>query len=238
MDDISKDLSRRLFHQVLGSEAAEKIGEDKLLMQTESLETLMTMYQCAITKLKARIAVVTAEFEITKHRNPVEYVESRIKKPGHILEKLHRKGFDVSVESIVYNLNDVAGIRLICSFVDDIYEVADMLLKDDTFTLVETVDYIKNPKPNGYRSLHLVIEVPIVFSNNVQKMKVEVQIRTIAMDFWASLEHQIYYKKNMSDGKIVKELKECADTIYSTDLKMQKIRKKLNADAEEPQTIK
>ncbi len=235
MDRTSKNLSKKLFRQVSKINELDEAEQDKLLLQTESLETLMTMYRCAITKLRARIDVVTAEFEINSNRNPVEYVESRIKKPAHIIEKLQRKGVALSLDSIIYNLNDVAGIRLICSFVDDIYEVAEMLLKDTTFTLVETVDYIKNPKPNGYRSLHLVVEVPIVFSNAVQKMRVEVQIRTIAMDFWASLEHQIYYKKSHSINgeEIVKELKECADTIYSTDLKMQEIRKKLNSQQPE-----
>lgn len=231
MDKIDKNLSKKLLKHVSKLNELDENAQDMLLMQTESLETLMTMYQCAITKLRARIEVVTAEFEINKHRNPVEYIESRIKKPAHIIEKLHRKGVEISVDSIIYNLNDVAGIRLICSFVDDIYEVADMLLKDTTFTLVETVDYIKNPKPNGYRSLHLVVEVPIVFSNAVQKMRVEVQIRTIAMDFWAQLEHQMHYKKAHSekDEQIVKELKDCADTIYQTDLKMQALREKLNS---------
>lgn len=226
---MDKELSRKFFHQVIAGNKMVEKEADKLFVQTESLETLMTMYQCAITKLRARIEVVTAEFEITQKRNPVEYVESRIKKPLHIMEKLQRKGFDFGIESIVYNLNDVAGVRLICSFVDDIYKVADMLLADEAYTLIEKVDYIKNPKPNGYRSLHLVIEVPIVFSNIVQKMKVEVQIRTIAMDSWASLEHQIHYKKEIteSDALVVRELKECADVIYSTDVKMQEIRKKL-----------
>lgn len=228
---MDESISKKFFHKVVTSGTLAENDAEKLFVQTESLETLMTMYRCAITKLRARIDVVTAEFEINEKRNPVEYVESRIKKPFHIMEKLQRKGFDFSIESIVYNLNDVAGIRLICSFVDDIYRVADMLLADETYTLIEKVDYIKSPKQNGYRSLHLIIEVPIVFSNIVQKMKVEVQIRTIAMDFWATLEHQIHYKQNKSekDEEVVKELKECADVIYTTDVRMQKIRKKLQS---------
>lgn len=226
---MDKELSRKFFQRVLTGNALREADTEKFIVQTESLDTLLTMYQCAVTKLRARIDVVTAEFEITENRNPLEYVESRIKKPLHIMEKLQRKGFEFSIESIVYNLNDVAGIRLVCSFIDDIYRIADMLLTDDTYTLVEKVDYIKNPKPNGYRSLHLIIEVPVIFSQNVQKMKVEVQIRTIAMDFWASLEHQIHYKRDFEkkDEDIVRELKECADVIYSTDVRMQEIQKRL-----------
>ena len=226
---IENDEMKEVYQRLLAGTLMEAEA-DNLFVQTQSLETLMTMYQCAITKLCARIDVVKAEYEIKHHRNPVEYVETRIKKPLHILEKLNRKGYDFSLESIVYNLNDVAGIRLVCSFLDDIYQVADMILHDETFKLVERVDYIKSPKASGYRSLHLIIEVPIIFSDVVQKMKVEVQLRTMAMDFWATLEHQIYYKKEISDAdkKIATELKECADVIYETDRRMHAIREKLN----------
>ena len=171
------------------------------------------------------------EFQNTTERNPIDNIKARIKKPMSIYEKLIRRGFPVTLDSILYNLHDVAGIRVICPFIDDIYTVADMLIAQDDITLIQRKDYIKNPKPNGYRSLHLVVEVPIFLSTGKQMMKVEVQIRTIAMNFWASLEHQIHYKKSQDDVEdVVSQLTNCANVIYETDMKMQNIRKQLEAE--------
>jgi putative GTP pyrophosphokinase len=149
-----------------------------------------------------------------------------------ILEKLKRQGNEINLASIEENLNDVAGIRVICSFVDDIYDVARMLAKQDDIRVLQVKDYIKNPKPNGYRSYHMIVEVPVFFSQEKRPMRVEVQIRTVAMDFWASLEHKIRYKKNLPDAEeIAAELLECANTIAATDQKMLAIREKMKAES-------
>ncbi|MCC2789294.1 GTP pyrophosphokinase family protein [Eubacterium ventriosum] len=189
---------------------------------------LMTYYECAILEVKTKLDVLNKEFQANELRNPIETIKTRIKSPASIMEKLERKGFELSVQSIKDNLDDVAGIRVICSFVDDIYKVADMLTNQDDIKILSKKDYIRNPKKNGYRSLHLVVEIPIFLSNEKKPMRVEVQIRTIAMDFWASLEHEIHYKKfSNSNVEAVKQLTECADVIYETDMKMLKIRKNL-----------
>ena len=197
------------------------------------LNEMLMMYRCAIREISTKLEVINEEFQVKRRRNPIEYMKSRVKTPDSIFKKLERKGFEVSLESARENLNDIAGIRVVCSFVDDIYTLADMLIRQDDITLIEKKDYIKNPKKNGYRSLHIVLEVPVFFSNYIERMKVEVQIRTIAMDFWASLEHKLYYKKDLegADIAIISELKNCADIIASTDTKMQDIRDKLEANA-------
>lgn len=199
----------------------------------DEFRMLMTYYECAILEVRTKLDVLNNEFKANKQRNPIETIKSRIKSPTSIIEKLERKGFELSVESVKNNLDDVAGIRVICSFVDDIYKVAKMLTKQDDIRVISEKDYIKNPKKNGYRSLHLVIEIPIFLSDEKKPMRVEVQIRTIAMDFWASLEHEIHYKKfEVPNVEAVAQLAECADVIYETDMKMMGIRKKLFEDEE------
>jgi len=169
-----------------------------------------------------------------KIRNTNETIKARIKSPDSLYEKLERKGFEKSIDSIRNNIYDVAGVRVICPFIDDIYKVADMLSTQDDIRIISRKDYIKNPKKNGYRSLHLVVEIPIFLSKEKKPVLVEVQIRTIAMNFWASLEHQIHYKKfSNSNVDSVKKLAECADTIYETDLKMLNIRRDLIDNEEE-----
>ena len=201
---------------------------DVWVNEARQFRMAMMMYACAIREVKTKLEVLNDELSIKNQRNPIEMIKSRVKKPMSILEKLQRRGLPVSVESMVKNLDDVAGIRIICSFVDDIYKVADMLTNQDDIKILSKKDYIKNPKKNGYRSLHLVVEIPIFLSNEKKPMRVEVQIRTIAMDFWASLEHEIHYKKfSNSNVEAVKQLTECADVIYETDMKMLKIRKNL-----------
>lgn len=209
--------------------------KEELVKQFEGLDStfseikmLMTYYECAILEVKTKLDVLNKEFQANELRNPIETIKARIKSPASIMEKLERKGFELSVQSIKDNLDDVAGIRVICSFVDDIYKVADMLTNQDDIKILSKKDYIRNPKKNGYRSLHLVVEIPIFLSNEKKPMRVEVQIRTIAMNFWASLEHEIHYKKfSNSNVEAVKQLTECADVIYETDMKMLKIRKNL-----------
>ena len=203
---------------------------DVWINEARQFRMAMMMYACAIREVKTKLEVLNDELSIKNQRNPIEMIKSRVKKPMSILEKLQRRGLPVSVESMVKNLDDVAGIRIICSFVDDIYEVAEMLVRQDDVTVIAIKDYIKNPKPNGYRSLHYVVIIPIFLSSGKEYMKVEVQIRTIAMNFWASLEHQMHYKQFDNDDmpEIVKQLTECAENIYQTDVRMQEIREDIH----------
>jgi putative GTP pyrophosphokinase len=201
-----------------------EVVEEKI----EEINETLLLYRSAIKEVKTKLDILDDELKIRRKRNPIEYMKSRVKTPGSIMEKLRRRGFEMSIESAKKNLNDIAGIRVICSFVGDIYDIAEMLTRQDDIKLIEEKDYIKNPKPNGYRSLHLVVEVPIFFSDHEELVRVEVQIRTIAMDFWASLEHKLYYKKSgESPAHITQDLKECADLIASTDMRMQDIQKEV-----------
>lgn len=210
-------------------DSREKVISPELVGEKidEMNETLLT-YRSAIKEVKTKLDILDDELKIKRKRNPIEYMKSRVKTPRSIMDKLRRKDFEMSIESAKKNLNDIAGIRVICSFVGDIYDIAKMLIRQDDITLIEEKDYIKNPKSNGYRSLHLVIEVPIFFSEHVEPVRVEVQIRTIAMDFWASLEHKLYYKTS-GEGPlhITQDLKECADLIASTDMRMQDIQREV-----------
>lgn len=198
--------------------------------QAEKFRELMMMYTCAIKEVQTKIEVLSEEFKVRSQRNPIGTIKSRIKHPMSIFEKAKRKGYGLTFDNIKNNMNDIAGVRVICPFIEDIYAVAEMLTNQDDIKMIQIKDYIQHPKDNGYRSLHIVVEVPIFLSNRKEYMRVEVQIRTIAMDFWASLEHQIHYKKNdeSEDASIMRELKECADTIYATDKKMESIRRKLD----------
>ena len=199
--------------------------------QARQFQQALMRYTCAIREVKTKLEVLNDELSVKNQRNPIEMIKSRVKKPKSIVEKLQRRGFEISLESMEKNLDDVAGIRIICSFLDDIYEVADMLIRQDDVKVIAVKDYIQNPKPNGYRSYHMIIEIPVFFSDSKKPIRVEVQIRTIAMDFWASLDHQLKYKKSFIDdnGEISEELKQCAEVIAGTDVKMLEIRKKIEA---------
>lgn len=189
---------------------------------------LMMWYKCALMEVETKLNVLNTEFKLRHSRNPFESIKSRLKTPDSIIEKLQRKGLEISAESVEENLFDIAGIRVICSFPDDIYTTAALLAKQDDVRVLEEKDYFKNPKPNGYRSLHLILEVPIFLSEEKKYMKVEVQFRTIAMDFWASLEHKLKYKKGLEDQEtIFGELKACADEIAALDQRMQAIRDRI-----------
>ena len=203
---------------------------DILVSQARQFQQVMMMYICAIREVKTKLEVLNDELSVRNQRNPIEMIKSRVKKPMSIVEKLQRRGLPISLESMVDHLDDVAGIRVICSFVDDIYEVADMLVRQDDITVVAIKDYIKNPKPNGYRSYHMIVEIPVFFSDCKKPMRVEVQIRTIAMDFWASLDHQLKYKKEVVNEKeISEELRQCAEVIAQTDQKMYEIRQQIES---------
>ena len=189
-------------------------------------DVLMMRYDSAIREVKTKLQILNDELSLTQ-QSPISSISARRKKTYSIVEKLERQGLPITLESIEKNLHDVAGIRVICSFVDDIYNVADMLKRQDDLTVIQIKDYIKNPKPNGYRSFHMIVEVPVFFSNEKHAMQVEVQIRTVAMDFWATLEHQIKYKQDIPNQEaIIEELRQCADTISETDERMLGIREK------------
>lgn len=206
---------------------AEKLKEAK------PFNLLMMEFRSAIVEVETKLKVLNEEFSLEYNRNPFESIKSRLKSPESIYEKLERKGFPVTVESIRENLADVAGIRVICSFPDDIYRLAELFCQQDDIILIRKKDYIKNPKPNGYRSLHLILNVPIFLSSGKKYMKTEVQFRTIAMDFWASLEHKLKYKKDVTDtDEIVAQLKNCADSIEKLDYQMQEIRDKIDHSRE------
>lgn len=199
------------------------------LREAEPFHRLMLEYQAAIMEVETRLKVLNAEFSQEYNRNPFESIKSRLKTPASIYEKLERKGYPVTVESIRENIKDVAGLRVICSFPDDIYRLAALLDKQDDIILLRKKDYIQNPKPNGYRSLHLILNVPIFLSKEKKYMMAEVQFRTIAMDFWATLEHKLKYKKHVDEtDEIVRRLKLCADSIEALDYQMQEIRNKID----------
>ncbi|MDE6726603.1 MAG: GTP pyrophosphokinase family protein [Oscillospiraceae bacterium] len=186
------------------------------------------LYESAIREVKTKLEILDSEFRTKYAYNPIHHIEDRLKSPKSIFEKLRRKDKAFSVESAKNNLYDIAGVRVICNYIDDIYTVADLLTAQDDVKLVTRKDYIREPKPNGYRSLHLVIQTPVYLSEAKEQVFVEVQIRTIAMDFWASLEHELKYKTdNEVSAELAERLKQCAETIAATDSEMQEIYKTL-----------
>ncbi len=186
---------------------------------------LMAYYRCAIMEIETKLNVLNEEFSLQFDRNPINGIKSRLKSLKSIREKTERLNVPFDLDSIEEKLNDIAGVRVICSFPDDVYMIANALLQQDDITLVCKKDYIKNPKPNGYRSLHLIITVPIYLAKEKRIMKVEIQLRTIAMDFWASLEHQLRYKKDFEfTEKMKKDLLDCANLSAELDSKMDELR--------------
>ena len=216
---------------------AEGAGTNLIMGQAMDLldgvldyKELMMGYACAIKEINTKFEVLDTEFEVRYKRNPISSIETRLKSQTSILEKMARMGIPPTRENIENNLNDIAGIRVICSYIDDIYLLADALTKQDDIRLIRRKDYISSPKPNGYRSLHLIVSVPIFFAETMKEVKAEVQIRTIAMDFWASLDHQLKYKKEFMDSdEISEELRQCADVIAQTDEKMLSIRRSIES---------
>lgn len=207
-----------------------------LMLQSQAFLEMQMMYSCAIREVRTKAEVLNDEMSVRYHRNPISSITSRVKKPESIIQKLHKKGLPFTVEAVMANLSDVAGVRIICEFVDDIYTVANLIAMQDDLRVVKIKDYIHNPKPNGYRSYHMIVEIPVFFSKGKTPMRVEIQIRTIAMDFWASLDHELKYKKNIdpeTEETIAAELKACAERISETDTIMQQIRIKLDSVEEE-----
>ncbi|MBS4223707.1 GTP pyrophosphokinase [Lederbergia citrea] len=194
----------------------------------------MLMYKFALNELETKIEILKEEFHFLHDYNPIEHTKSRLKSPESIINKLYRKGGDITFHSIKSNIKDIAGLRITCSFISDIYRINDMLKNQRDLKVLEVKDYIKNPKPNGYRSLHLLVEVPVFMSDREEHVCVEIQIRTIAMDFWASLEHKIYYKYNQSvPTNLLRELKEAADSATALDQKMESLHREIAVVKEE-----
>lgn len=206
----------------------EKILEE-ILEKSQPFIKQMSYYRCAIMEIETKFNVLNEEFSFQHDRNPISSIKSRLKSPISIQNKLSKIGVPYTVQSMQENLHDIAGVRVVCSFVEDAYMLADALLRQNDITLIRKKDYIAEPKPNGYRSLHLIVSVPIFLANETHNMKVEIQLRTIAMDSWASLEHQLRYKKDVIfTEKMAEDLLRCADLSVELDNKMGKLQKHLH----------
>lgn len=210
----------------ISKETKEKIIE-LFKENTLPVERLFANYRCAIMEIETKFKVLNEEFSLIYDGNPIENIKSRIKSNESILRKIIRRDLPFDLETLEESLDDIAGVRVICSFVDDIYKLADCFLRQDDITLIKMKDYIKNPKPSGYRSLHLIVAVPIFLESEKKLVKVEVQLRTIAMDFWASLEHKLRYNKKIAPemlDELSRELSECATESAELDFRMQNVK--------------
>lgn len=218
------------------SELLDEKSVQQIKSSMEQMRQLMVCYQCATMEIETKFRVLDEQFSLQHERNPIESIRTRIKSFESIRGKMERKGLPMTVEAIENNLHDIAGVRVICGFVDDIYMLADCLTQQDDITLIEVKDYIASPKPNGYRSLHLIVEIPIFLAQEKKVVPVEVQLRTIAMESWANLEHRLRYKKNIPEAVlhlIDNELNECAVMSTMLDEKMQRVRSIIE-DTQEP----
>lgn len=195
-----------------------------------NIKDILVVHACAIREVTTKLENLSYELNFSKNRNPIQYISHRIKSPESIIRKMQRRNLPLTYETALREITDIAGIRVVCPYIEDIYAIADMLTRQDDVTVLKTKDYITAPKESGYRSLHLIISVPVFLSNKKQLVNVEVQIRTIAMDFWASLEHQLRYKTPVEIPASIREkLKNSAEVIYNTDLEMQLIYKEISA---------
>ena len=211
----------------------EERSEEEIIEMAQKGATLMSYYKCAMLEIETKFKVLNEQFSLGREQNPIESIKVRLKSMQSIREKLSRRGLPFTVESIEKNLNDVAGVRVICGFHDDIYLLAECLLRQDDIKLIEMKDYIKNPKENGYRSLHIIVEIPIFLYNEKRFMRVEIQLRTIAMETWANLEHRLRYKKALNEKQLEKTadlLNECAQLSETLDHKMQLVRDIIEAE--------
>lgn len=230
----------RQMHDFTEIDITETEFIDLLEVSMMPIQQFFTYYKCAIMEIETKFKVLNEQFSLNGESNPIEFIQSRIKSYGSILRKIHTKDIPRSLDGIAENIHDVAGIRVVCSFVQDIYRLADCFLQQDDITLLNRKDYIQAPKPNGYRSLHLIVAVPIFLENEKRLVKVEVQLRTLAMDFWASLEHKLRYKKNLpaaTQEALAADLKHCADESARWDAKMQEIRNQIHTEADPASVI-
>lgn len=223
MEIKEKKERKKLLLSRLLRETPVDIIEEKV----SALNELMLCYRCALLEVETKLKVLNEQFSLENERNPIETIKTRVKSPDSIAEKLKRKNIEFNVDTLENDLNDIAGVRVICSFIDDIYMISECLRKQDDINFIAVKDYIKQPKENGYRSLHIILEVPIFLQKEKKMMKVEVQLRTIAMEFWANLEHKLRYKKNLSEElekETANELKMCAEVSAVLDVRMQNIK--------------
>ena len=209
----------------MAAEVAKEFSKSKEFLDS------MTYYRCALMEVETKLNVLNEEFSLQYDRNPFESIESRLKGPTSIVEKMLFKGLDINVENMEGEIFDIAGVRVVCSFMEDIYKLSDLLIQQDDVILLAKKDYIENPKSNGYRSFHIILDIPIFLSDGKRHMKVEVQFRTIAMDFWASVDHKLKYKKEIDHPEdVVERLKKCADSLAAMDDEMEEIRRSLYKD--------
>jgi len=207
---------------------------EQLHADYDPVNNMLTNYQCAVMGVETKINILNNRLSIQGEHNPIESVKSRVKSLDSIILKLEKNHWPITVESVEEHLQDVAGVRVVCAFVDDIYRIEECFLAQEDVTLIKRKDYISNPKPSGYRSLHLIVKTPVYTENGKKDMFVEVQMRTIAMDFWASLEHKLRYKKNLNPQtaeELARELEACAEESARLDEKMLKIRNRISEDA-------
>lgn len=218
--------------------ASANVMYDQAMRIMESLvdyKELMMMYTCAIKEIRTKFEVLNTEYNVRYRRNPITSITSRLKRTSSIMDKLLRKNNSFTLQSIENDIHDIAGVRVICAYIDDIYKLADSLLQQDDITLIKRKDYIENPKPNGYRSLHLIVKVPVFFAEQKKDMSVEIQIRTLAMDFWANLEHQMKYKREIpKQQEVISRLEKCADAISALDQEMLSIRNQIEMASDAP----
>ncbi len=222
---IINDIREHFFKELTRETHIERVKENSL-----PYVSLMSYYRCAIMEVETKFKVLNEQFSLRYDENPIETIKSRLKSPESIMKKLNKKELPLTTDAIEKYITDIAGVRIICSFEEDIYKMAKLLLQQDDITLIEQKDYIASPKESGYRSLHLIVEIPIFLENEKRPMKVEVQFRTIAMDFWASLEHKIRYKKDIEPElmeELSKELTECALRCADLDHRMEGIRNRI-----------
>jgi putative GTP pyrophosphokinase len=224
-DGVQQKINERIMQEMINDDFVNMVKKNM-----EPWRRLMSCYRCAIMEVETKFRVLNEEFSLQYDRNPIENIKTRLKTMESIAGKMKRKGLPVNLTSLEENIFDVAGVRVICSFPEDIYMLEECFLKQDDVRLIERKDYIQNAKPSGYRSLHLIVETPIFLENEKRMMKVEVQLRTIAMDFWASLDHKLQYKKNISEDmqeSLKAQLLECANISADLDKRMEAIRNQL-----------
>lgn len=205
----------------------------------DSWKTIMFLYNSALKEVGTKLEILNDEFQHVHQYNPIEHIKTRVKTPESIVKKLRKYGYETSIENMVKYVNDIAGVRLICSFTSDIYRLAEMIGNQSDLKVLAIKDYIKNPKESGYKSYHMLVSVPIFLSDSVVDTKVEIQIRTIAMDFWASLEHKIYYKfEGNAPDYISRDLRECAEMVATLDDKMLSLNEAIQKSLEEQEELK
>jgi putative GTP pyrophosphokinase len=218
----------RMVNDIKDSLGSEMLTGEMIQM-LEGLAVLLNMYNAAIRAVSTKLEILDDELQILHSHNPIHHLESRLKSPRSILEKANRRGLALNIDSVRENINDIGGIRVMCHYIDEVYAISELLEKQEDIVVVKKTDYIKHPKPSGYRSLHLVVSVPVYLSSTTERVPVEIQLRTVAMDYWASLEHEMRYKGNSDVADELKvQLRDCAETIFATDLRMQEIYNRLN----------